>query len=90
MVTSLLVSFALWESSTTDGVLRVLLVIEWTTDLAKLIHEANFLIVSILDCNLSVENIRDTRITRLLNYEVQYGQGTELVKLTSRSLFVSF
>ena len=86
---SLLVSFV-WESAVIDGVLRVLLIIKLTTDLVKSFHEANFLIVLISDGNLSVEHIRDARVTRLLVHEVQYAQDTKLVKLTYRPVFVSF
>ena len=80
MVTLLLVSVASWESSPIDGVLRVLLIIELKTDLEKSFHEANLLMVLILDGSLSVEHIQDARVARLLIHEIQYIQGTKLVK----------
>ena len=77
MSTSLLVSFVLWKSSAAiDDVLRVLLIIELTTDLGKSFYEANLLIGLISDSNLFVEQIWDV-CARLQIHEVQYFQGTK-------------
>ena len=84
------VSFASLESAVVDGVLRMLLIIELTTDSRKSFHEANLLMMLISDGNLSVEEIRDARAARLLIHEVRYVQGTKLVKSTYRPAFVSF
>ena len=65
------------ESAVIEGVLRVLLIIELTTDLGKSFHEANLLMMFISHGNLSVE-----QITRLLIHEVRHDQGTKPVKLT--------
>ena len=54
----------------------------------KLLYEANLLIVLISDGNLSVEQIRDARVTRLLIHEVRYVQSAKFVKLTYRPVFV--
>ena len=56
----------------------------------KLLYEANVLIMLNSDGNLSVEHIRDARVTRLLIHEVQYVQGAKFVKLTYRPVFVFF
>lgn len=77
MVTLLLVSSVSWESSAINGALRILLIIELTTDLGKPFHEANILMVLISDDNLSVEQMRDARVTRLLIHKVRYVQGTK-------------
>ena len=52
------VSFASLESAVIDGILKVLLIIELTTDSRKLFHEASLLMMFISDGNLSVEQIR--------------------------------
>ena len=70
------------ESAVIEGVLRVLLIIELTTDLGKSFHEANLLMMFISHGNLSVEQIREARVTRLLIHEVRHDQGTKPVKLT--------
>ena len=72
----------LLELSLLGGVLRVLLIIELTTDLGKSFHEANFLMVIISDDNLLGAQMSDARVTRLLIHEIRYVQGTKLVKLT--------
>ena len=54
-----------------DGVLRVLLIIELTTDLGNSFHEANLLMMLISDDNLFVTQIRDARVTRVLMHDVQ-------------------
>ena len=46
--------------------------------------------VLLSDGNLSLEQIRDARVTMLLIHEVRYVQGAKLVKLTYRLVFVSF
>lgn len=89
MSTSLLVSFVLWKSSAIDDVLRVLLIIELTTDLGKSFYEANLLIGLISDSNLFVEQIWDV-CARLQIHEVQYFQGTKHVKSIHRLVLVSF
>ena len=53
-----------------DGVLRVLLIIELTTDLGKSFHEANLLMMLISDDNLFGAQIRDARVTRVLIHDV--------------------
>ena len=68
IVTSLFVLFALLESAII-GVLKVLLIIELTTDLGKSIHETN-LLMFISHSNLSVEQIREARVTGLLIHAV--------------------
>ena len=80
MVTLLLVSSVSWESSAINGALRILLIIELTTDLGKPFHDANILMVLISYGNLSIEHIRDALAARFLIYEI-YVQGTKLVKL---------
>ena len=90
MVTSLLVSFASWEASAIDDVLRILLIIELATDLGKSSHEANLLIVLISDSKLFVEQIWNPCVARLKIHEVQYVQGTKLVTSIPRLVFVSF
>ena len=90
MVTSLLISFASWESSVIDDVMRVLLVIELSTDLGKSFHKANILMVLISESNSSVEHIWDACVTRLLIHEVRYVPDTKLVKLTYEPVFESF
>ena len=45
-----------------DGVLRVLLIIELTTDLGKSFHEANLLMILISDDNSFGAQIRDARV----------------------------
>ena len=72
----------LLELSLLGGVLRVLLIIELTTDLGKSFHEVNFLMVLISDDNILGAQMRDARVTRLLIYEIRYVQGTKRVKLT--------
>ena len=72
----------LLELSLLGGVLRVLLIIELTTDLGKSFHEANFLMVLISDDNFLGTQMRDARVTRLLIHEIRYVQGTKRVKLT--------
>ena len=89
MVTSLLVSFASWEASAIDDVLRILLIIELATDLGKSFHEANLLIVLISDSKLFVQ-IWNPCVARLKIHEVQYVQGTKLVTSIPRLVFVSF
>ena len=54
-----------------DGVLRVLLIIELTTDLGKIFHEASLLMMLISDDNLFGAEIRDVRVTRVLIHDVQ-------------------
>ena len=49
-----------------DGVLRVLLIIEFTTDLGKSFHEANLLMILISDENLFGAQIRYAGVTRVL------------------------
>ena len=56
-----------------DGVLRVLLIIELTTDLGKSFHEANLLMMLISDDNLFGAQIRDARVTRVLIHD--YGKS---------------
>ena len=53
------------ESAIIEGVLKVLLVIELTTDLGKSFHETN-LLMFISYSNLSVEQIWEARVTGLL------------------------
>ena len=84
------ISSALLESAVIDGVLRVLLIIELTTDLGKPFHEANLLLMFISDGNLSVKQTRHARVTRPLVHGGQYVQGTKLVKLRYRGVFVFF
>ena len=48
-----------------------------TTDLGKLFHEANLLMALISEDTLSVERIRDARITRFLIHKVRYVQGAK-------------
>ena len=69
IVTSLFVLFASLESALIEGVLKVLLIIELTTDLGKSIHETN-LLMFISHSNLSVEQIREARVTGLLIHAV--------------------
>ena len=69
IVTSLFVLFASLESAIIEGVLKVLLIIELTTDLGKSFHETNFLMF-ISHSNLSVEQIQETRVTGLLIHAV--------------------
>ena len=85
----MLVSFSSWKSSVIDNVMRVLMVIGLSTDLGKSFHKANISMVLISESNLSVEHIWDAHVTRPLNHEV-YVQGTKLVKLIYRPVFVSF
>ena len=54
-----------------DGVLRVLLIIELTTDLGKIFHEASLLMMLISDDNLFGAEIRDVRVTRVLIHDVR-------------------
>ena len=89
IVTSLFVLFASLESAIIEGVLKVLLIIELTTDLGKSFHETNFLMF-ISHSNLSVEQIQEARVTGLLIHAVWYVQCTKLVKLTYRPVFMSF
>ena len=72
----------LLELSLLGGALRVLLIIELTTDLGKSFHEANFLMVLISHDNLLGAQMRDARVTKLLIHKIRYVQGTKLVKLT--------
>ena len=53
-----------------DGVLRVLLIIELTTDLGKSFHEANVLMLLIPDGNIFGAQICDARVTRILIHDV--------------------
>ena len=53
------------ESAIIEGVLKVLLIIELTTDLGKSFHETN-LLMFISYSNLSVEQIWEARVTGLL------------------------
>ena len=50
----------------------------------------NLSVEQMADDNLSVEQMGEARTTRLLIHEVRYVQGTKLVKLTYRPVFVSF
>ena len=86
----MLVLFGSWESSAKDGVLGVLLIIELTTYLGKSFHKANLLIVLILEDNLSVEHIRDARVTKPLTNEVQCGLCREFVNSTYRPVSSPF
>ena len=54
-----------------DGVLTVLLIIEFTTDLGKSFHEPNLLMMLISDDNLFGAQIRDARVTRVLIHDVR-------------------
>ena len=54
-----------------DGVLRVLLIIELTTDLGKIFHEASLSMMLISDDNLFGAEIRDVRVTRVLIHDVR-------------------
>ena len=54
-----------------DGVLRVLLIIELTTDYGKSFHEANLLMMLISGDNLFGAQIRDVRVTRVLIHDVR-------------------
>ena len=53
-----------------DGVLRVLLIIELTTDLGKSFYEAKFLMMLISDDNLFGAQIHDAQVTRVLIHNV--------------------
>ena len=70
--------------------MRVLLVIELSTDLGKSFHKANILMVLISESNSSVEHIWDACVARLLIHEVRYVPDTKLVKLTYGPVFESF
>ena len=83
-------SFASLESAVIYGVLRVLLIIELTTDLGKSFPEANLLMMLISDRNFSVDQIREVRVTRLLIHGVRYVRDKRLVKLTYRPVIVYF
>ena len=83
-------SFASLESAVIYGVLRVLLIIELTTDLGKSFPQANLLMMLISDRNFSVDQIREVRVTRLLIHGVRYVRDTRLVKLTYRPVIVYF
>ena len=69
IVTSLFVLFASLESAIIEGVLKVLFIIELTTDLGKSFHETNFLMF-ISHSNLSVEQIQEAHVTGLLIHAV--------------------
>ena len=54
-----------------DGVLKVLLIIELTTELGQSFHEANLLMILISDDHLFGAQKRDARVTRVLIYDVR-------------------
>ena len=54
-----------------DGVLRVLLIVELTTELGQSFHEVNLLMILISDDDLFGAQKRDARVTRVLIYDVR-------------------
>ena len=54
-----------------DGVLKVLLIIELTTELGQSFHEANLLMILISDDHLFGAQKRDARVARVLIHDVR-------------------
>ena len=64
-----------------DGVLRVLLIIELTTDLAKSFHEANLLMMLISEGNLFGGQICDAQVTRVLKEAILFKEAIKLKEI---------